>query len=473
VRYALYLLPVVVLLGIAAPGRADPKPLSKEEQTKVDKAIDKAVAYLKRKQTKEGNWPTHWKQKYLVGECALPAYALLEGGVSADDPVIQKAAAFVRPKVLKTDETYELSLAVLFLDRLGEAKDKKLIQTCALRLIAGQHYTGGWSYRCPKFKEGQEVALLKALEELTKRMKEEGKSTKEALRELEILRGMKALAVFKDMEKLNWQEETNKKKPREFLPIVGATDNSNTQFAILALWTAQHHDIPTEPSFRGLVARFEKSQFPNGDWNYLYSTSLRENLEARRGRPSMICVGLIGLAIGQGLKYPPSHVPPPPGKENLRILMGLAALYSTIGVPTGQMDKPIPMQDIYYLWSLERVGMLFNLPTLGDKEWYRWGAEIIITNQLGTGEFSAGDWSENPRFAATGAGQTSPGFYGPILKTAFALLFLKHSHPMKDLTPKLPFTAKELNQGIARLRPGDAPLDRSTSTPSRNAKPER
>jgi hypothetical protein len=142
------------------------------------------------------------------------------------------------------------------------------------------------------------------------------------------------------------------------------------------------------------------------------------------------------------------------------------------------MDEPIPMQDIpmrdiYFLWSLERVGMLFNLQTLGDKEWYRWGAEILVTNQLDTGEFNAADWAENKMYSPTGAGQASPGFYGPILKTAFALLFLKHSHPMKDLTPKLPFTPKELNEGIARLRSNDSRLERSTPTPSRNTKPER
>jgi hypothetical protein len=66
---------------------ADPKPLSKAEQAKVDKAIDKAVAYLKRTQKKQGNWPTHYKNRCLVGECALPAYALLEAGVPADEPV--------------------------------------------------------------------------------------------------------------------------------------------------------------------------------------------------------------------------------------------------------------------------------------------------------------------------------------------------------------------------------------------------
>src|SRR5690348_2393702 len=50
-----------VLLGFATAVSADPKPLSKEEQAKVDKAIERAVAYLKRTQTDEGDWPRRWK----------------------------------------------------------------------------------------------------------------------------------------------------------------------------------------------------------------------------------------------------------------------------------------------------------------------------------------------------------------------------------------------------------------------------
>ncbi len=465
-----YLLSCAVLLGLTATAIADPKPLSKEEQAKVDKAINKAVAYLKRTQTKQGNWPTHYKNRYLVGECALPAYALLEAGLPADDPVIQKAAAFIRPKALKTDGTYELSLAVLFLDRLGDPKDKKLIQSLALRLIAGQHYTGGWSYRCPSMKADQEADLLKALEEWSKRMKEGGKSTKEALKDVEVPRRMKTLAVFKNLEKFNWLDRPSPKGSKESLPLIGMTDNSNTQFGLLALWVAQRHGIPTEPSFRLLVERFERSQSLDDEWNYDYPRSGEGGLGwLREGYPCMTCVGLLGLAIGRGLKLP-TPGSPPSRQDDPRVLAALATLYSAIGVPTGRMDKPVPTQDVYFLWSLERVGMLFNLPTLGDKEWYRWGAEVLVTNQFTTGEWDNMNDGEVTRTKVFKLRLANA--YGPLLHTAFALLFLKRSHPMKDLTPKLPFTANELNQGIARLRPRDPPLKRSI-TPSHSSKSER
>jgi len=172
-RINVALLSCSILLGHATSVWADPKPLSKEEQAKVDEAIDKGVAFLKKVQTKEGDfgWKMYNLNMYEVGQCALPAYALLESGVPADDPVIQKAAAFLRPRVLVNTHTYELPLAILFFDRLGDPKDKKLIQMCALRLIAGQHRTGGWAYRCPILTDKTALDLLNCLAELNKRRK--------------------------------------------------------------------------------------------------------------------------------------------------------------------------------------------------------------------------------------------------------------------------------------------------------------
>src|SRR5262249_492752 len=70
--------------------------------------------------------------------------------------------------------------------------------------------------------------------------------------------------------------------------------------------------------------------------------------------------------------------------------------------------------DLYYLWSLERVGVIFNLKTIGGKDWYAWGAPIIVDAQ---------------RPDAAGSGR-HPG----IPDTCFALLFLKRHHLSPNLT---------------------------------------
>ncbi len=463
VGYRAVFLACVVLLGLDARAYADPKPLSKEEQAKVDQAIDKGVAFLKSVQTKEGDFgfKMYDINLYQVGQCALPAYALLEAGVPADDPVIQKAAVFLRPRVVLNSHTYELALAILFFDRLSDPKDKVLIQTCALRLIAGQHRTGGWSYRCPVLNDKNALDLLNGLAELNKRRKGGKRTRCQALDGLEIPPTLQGLTVFQEARRLPWQEPPFTPAAFASAPstviLDGRTDNSNTQFALLGLWAARRHDVAVEPALEISTERFERFQlYPSGFWGY-------DDRDFRgTSRSSMICVGLIGLAIGRGLRLPTPGSPIDTGKD-VHVLRGLAALSRRIGEPSGDMNKRKELEELYFLWSLERAAMLFALPDIGGKDWYRWGAEVLVTNQK-----KSGWWPDAPVEK-----RIPNATYKAMLCTSFALLFLKRSHPMKDLTAKLPFTAKELNEGIARLRPRDKfPLDRQ-ATPSRSKSLER
>jgi hypothetical protein len=76
--------------------------------------------------------------------------------------------------------------------------------------------------------------------------------------------------------------------------------------------------------------------------------------------------------------------------------------------------------DLYLLWSIERVGVIYDVREIqpgGGREWYPWGADIILANQK-----DGGQWED--RF---------PG----VPDTCFALLFLKRANIAKDLTDKL------------------------------------
>jgi hypothetical protein len=449
---------------------ADPKPLSKEEQARVDKAIEKAVAYLKRMQTKEGGWPLHPGMRgWPLGPTLLPAYALLESGVPADDPVIRKAADFIRPRVLETVQTYEISLALLFLDRLGDAKDKPLIRSLAVRLIAGQHLSGGWEYRCPKVGKEQETVLLKALTALSERLQAGEKSRSKLLHKAKVPPALTSLPVIRALNApldVLWKE--TKKADEAAAPgirppgLKAGTDNSNTQFAMLGLWAAQRHGVPVDSTFRLMAARFEKSQLANGEWEYYFDHGRTTST------PSMICVGLMGLAIGGGMKLP-MHSAPHQGRMDHGVLKGLAALSQDMGIAASGKDKPAVERGPYYLWSVERVAMLYDLPSIGDKDWYRWGAMIYLNNQRPGGEWEKVAISHSD--AISGYSQR----FGPVIDTSFALLFLKCSHPLKELTAKLPWKGKELNRGIARFLTSVPHLEPSTTTttPSKSETPKR
>ncbi len=109
------------------------------------------MQFLKKTQSADGSWPGSVVGAAVpkVGFTALAALTLLECKVPPDDPGIRNAAEFVRDNVDNASdrETYQLSLAILFLDRLGKPRDDAIIQRTALRVMTGQNLAGGWTYR--------------------------------------------------------------------------------------------------------------------------------------------------------------------------------------------------------------------------------------------------------------------------------------------------------------------------------------
>ena len=82
------------------------------------------------------------------------------------------------------------------------------------------------------------------------------------------------------------------------------------------------------------------------------------------------------------------------------------------------------MGDLYFLWSVERVAMLYNLPTIGNKDWYSWGVSILLPNQKDNGAWRS-------------TGYPGHGHANNTIDTCFALLFLKRSNLVHDLTENL------------------------------------
>jgi len=534
----LILLSTALLTLLGLPAQAQRLPLPEGEQDAVEQAINQGVDYLKKSQGKKGTWAKP-QTPHPVGYAALPGLTLLECGITPTDPLIQRTAHYLRSHAAKLDTTYELSLAVLFLDRLGDPKDKKIIQTFALRLIAGQSATGGWGYKCPVLGAHPQMELLMALRHLDPPLlkgmpgiarvpgnmpgiaggaaqkpgdlipltqdpdanPQGGTATTPTPPSLSGTTTGGSLgasrypqksidsspsrwrdwlgfssAIGKDLEsdspdpsdkapnKKDVEEQPAKdakpgdhkpadvkpakpysiperiqifpvvqnpaqhvmvdplRRPRQ--PFLATTDNSNTQFAILALWTAQRYDVPMNRTLNLIVRRYATSQRPDGTWSYRY----RFGGGARPSAP-MTCVGLIGLAVGHGLAKPNEHVGQP--VRDPRIINGLIALSQCVGKPADRMAN-LPMQNLYFMWSLERAAVLYNLSKIGDKDWYRWGAQILVANQDSGGNWVNGQYPGN----------------SPTIDTCLALLFLKRANLVKDLTAKLPFKPADLQNSV-------------------------
>jgi hypothetical protein len=376
----------------------------------VNAAIDKGVSYLR-------SVPTGGSGTTALGETALAGLALLEAGVPPNDPAIRRIADAVRQGSIKESYGYCICVAIMLLDRLGDPHDEPFIEALAVRLLASQirqgaGQEGGWAY----YTEPPQPAEIKRLTDCLKDRKQPA--------------GQAAAGAGNEKRK----PRTSKDLPKEILdqietiyregkgpvdqPGGNNADNSNTQFALLALWAARRHGIPVERAFALAEQRLRKTQQANGGWGYMVPLP-GVKIKEPAATPQMTCCGLIGLALAYGANATKGKM-----AEDKTVINGLKAIAAVIGNPYGD-SKDVPRFEgkkadkLYYtLWSLERMAALFGFTDIQGKDWYKWGAQILLANQ-------------NPDGSWTGA------YSEGGCDTCFALLFLKRANIAADLTERI------------------------------------
>lgn len=220
-------------------------------------------------------------------------------------------------------------------------------------------------------------------------------------------------------------------------------DNSNTQFAILALGVARARgvEVPAEP-FALCAAFLEATQNEDGGWGY-------SDKERSRSYGSMTAGGAMALAFcrarAAGVAVPDAKV-----AKDVRITRALHWLGERFA-PGANADaakafgkKAKNRTDSfwrhYWLWSVERAGAVTGLPQLGAHDWYAEGATWLLAAQ----REDDGAWM-NPETR--------------LRATCFALLFLRRS-TRQAITPS--------SRGAPAVTPGsgdtksDAPEPPST-----------
>ncbi|MCS7045862.1 MAG: hypothetical protein NZO58_05860 [Gemmataceae bacterium] len=442
-------------------------PLPDYLKASIADAIERGRNYLQRTQKPSGTWE---EGGHRFGYAALPALTLLECGVSPNDAGIRAAADYIRRGVLGKDliNTYEVSLAILFLDRLGNPKDKPYVEILAARLIASQTPTGGWGYSTQWLdaKDTDKIlSLIRRLEPLPLEHLLAGRVAgmdnpfvkREPVPSHELVRKRtvnvpKELVLLPCFTQFGTFPLKDPEKPPPGVPFLDRTDNSTTQFALLALWAARRkeYDIPITRTGSMAFMRFHTCQSPSGAWDYLYVNG------GSGGTPTMINTGLLGMAIGHGIVKEMKLQDDPPVDEDPRILHGFKALAGHIGVPQDRV-KDIPLPNLYFLWGLERVCMLYNVHLIGNRDWYHWGAEALVANQEPDGY-----WFKKDGY---------PGA-SPTIDTCFALMFLRRANLAKDLSAYLAFSPKKLNDGVLKLVPPPKVETKETLPPVVTVKPD-
>jgi hypothetical protein len=282
-----------------------------------------------------------------TGVTSLCTLALLTAGVPTTDPHIQKSLAYLRKKELRL--TYTVSLQTMVLCAAEPKKDLLLIK------------------RNVRWLEGQQLR------------DEDRKGT-----------------WGYGMDNLGQQR--------------GSGDNSNTQFALLALHEAERAGVSVnEQTWRLALHYWQQTQNLDGSWGYMPN---------HPGTGSMTCAGIAALVIA-GEKLNSGDATFDGDRVNCcgeqetngaldRALAWMGRKFSIENNPG--LENAGHTWQLYYLYGVERAGRLTNQRFLGKHDWYRAGADALVRMQINPG---AGEWR--------GSGHAEND---PNIATSFALLFL-------------------------------------------------
>ena len=171
----------------------------------------------------------------------------------------------------------------------------------------------------------------------------------------------------------------------------GRGDNSNTQFAILGLKAAMDAGVRVpETVLRRANTHFRNSQQGDGGWGYTPG-------QAATG--SMTTAGLTGLYV-TGAALAPERATCGVHKRDRSIEGGLTWLGNNWSIRQNP-GRGGGSWLYYYLYGVERVGVLSGRRTIGGRDWFREGATFLVGAQKRDGSWGGG-----------------------TLDTIFALLFL-------------------------------------------------
>lgn len=184
-------------------------------------------------------------------------------------------------------------------------------------------------------------------------------------------------------------------------------DNSNSQFAVLALHEAERVGAKINPAtWQAAADYWKRAQRPDGGWGYQGEMPSSGSMTCAGVGCWVICSGKVAPAAAGAENGTVSCCMPPEHDDVLeRALVWMGRNFSVTRNP-GQGGGG---WHLYYLYGLERLGRLTARRFISDHDWYREGAEFLISQQ---DPFSH-NWQ--------GQGHAEED---PHIATALALLFL-------------------------------------------------
>jgi hypothetical protein len=335
------------------------------DQARVDQAIQRGVAWLR-------NPPYPGDYGWSANELIL--WTFVHAGVPETDPVFQKRLKLMLESPL--DKTYRVALQAMILEELDRVGYQSRLWQCAQFLVDNQCLNGQWNYGTPtEFPKGSPT-VARAPVATSAKLDAEGRRIKPR-----IVRKLMA------------------RKTRDG-PADG--DNSNSQYAALGLRACFDAGIaiPEETILRAMKWWLEcqyydekkEGEYAAKGWSY--TSAAKEP----RAYHAMTAGGISSLTIYEYLL----------GRDWKRN----SALKSGVNWIA---QSWVMTSNYYYLYGLERAGILYGIDKFGRYAWYPLGAQWILDHQDASGGWISHDVNKPDELVQN------------TWDTCFSILFLKHA----------------------------------------------
>jgi hypothetical protein len=376
----------VAMLGVAAQ---DGK---KVDQAKVDAAVRRGVEHLLQA-------PSPAAHQGVADSDELLLWTFLHAGVSEEHPRFRELLN--KTLEAKLERTYEVALQAMVLEELDRVQHQRRIAQCAQFLVDNQSPKGHWGY-------GEPTAFVNDVPTGTPR------------KEVSSGGGNKA------KPKGGAQVQEGRPKPRVVSTITvtkrrsGAEqgDNSNAQYAALGLRACSEAGIVLPAEVIQLAMKYwRESQHvdpksPARGWCY-WCGSRDESTHRAWG-------AMTAGAVGSLVIY--HHILKEPWMKDEAVVAGLEWMAKNFSVTRNpKRESPQDPRGIryfsYWLYAVERAGILYGTERLGPHEWYPEGAKMLLEAQAPDGSWSFKSGVENA-----------------VWDTCFAVLFLRRAtRPLTDV----------------------------------------
>lgn len=324
----------------------------------------------------------------------LALLTLHHGGADPNHPAFQA----LLKKIVEGEitGTYVASVQAMFLSQFDPTKYQGRIAQCCQFLVDNQNEQGYWHYGEPT-PMPQDFPTLSAPKDVTTPGVRVGKGPKDPAASPQV----KKPSTIIQIKRQKWGPADK-------------GDNSNSQYAALGLRACMEANVfPPRDALERALKYWESKQAPDGGWSYHGPKDVYGSMSAG---------GLGALVIYR-------HYLKLDWQSDPCVTRAIQWIGDNFSVESNPKSQGKNRYLYYYLYAVERAGVLSSRMHFGAHDWYPEGARTLLAAQKPDGSWQGPSDAKDAEH--------------PVVDTCFAILFLRRAtRPLIDVA------------SVDRFRPG-------------------